>query len=58
MQKNLKAAHYFCSSNKESLKKDHLCGYFYCLEIFQPSEIEDWIDSNEMTVTPQILFSF
>lgn len=49
MQRNLKAAHRFCSGNKESLKKDNLCGCFYCLEIFHPSEIEEWIDSNENT---------
>ncbi|MGG3122771.1 cytoplasmic protein [Priestia megaterium] len=49
MQNKVKAAHRFCRDNKESLKEDSLCGCFYCLEIFHPSEIEKWIDSNEST---------
>ncbi|MCG0050769.1 cytoplasmic protein [Priestia aryabhattai] len=49
MLNSVKAAHRFCSDNKESLKEDNLCGCFYCLEIFHPSEIEEWIDSNEST---------
>ncbi|QSX23673.1 cytoplasmic protein [Priestia megaterium] len=49
MQNIVKAAHRFCNDNKESLKEDSLCGCFYCLEIFHPSEIKEWIDSNEST---------
>ncbi|MBA9042676.1 hypothetical protein HNP21_005813 [Bacillus aryabhattai] len=49
MQNSVKAAHGFCNDNKESLKEDNLCGCFYCLEIFHPSEIKEWIDSNEST---------
>jgi len=31
----------------EALKKDKVCGCFYCLRIFSPSEIEYWlIDDN------------
>jgi hypothetical protein len=41
MQNIVKAAHRFCSDNKESLKEDSLCGCFYCLEIFHPSEIKE-----------------
>lgn len=36
-------AHKFCSNNMPLLKKDSLCGCFYCLKIFNPAEIEDWI---------------
>lgn len=36
-------AHQFCSNNMEQLKKDTVCGCFYCLRIFNPSEIEEWI---------------
>lgn len=49
MQNSLKAAYRFCGNNKENLKEDNLCGCFYCLEIFHPSEIKEWIDSNEST---------
>ena len=37
------AAHQFCTNNKEGLQKDKMCGCFYCLKIFDPNEIEDWI---------------
>ena len=36
-------AHKFSSNHKEELQKDKLCGCFYCLKIFDPIEIEDWI---------------
>ena len=36
-------AHKFCINNKEDLKKDRKCGCFYCLKIFAPTEIKDWI---------------
>ncbi|WP_144502605.1 cytoplasmic protein [Bacillus thuringiensis] len=49
MQNSVKAAHRFCGNNKENLKEDNLCGCFYCLEIFHPSEIKEWINSNENT---------
>jgi len=28
---------------KKQLKKDTVCGCFYCLSIFSPSEITEWI---------------
>ncbi len=34
---------------RKNLKEENLCGCFYCLEIFHPSEIEEWIDNNEST---------
>ncbi len=37
------AAHKYCENNKESLKGDSVCGCFYCLKIFSPTEITEWI---------------
>ena len=37
------AAHRFSNNHMEQLKKDSVCGCFYCLRIFDPAEIEDWI---------------
>lgn len=34
-------AHEASGGNFESLKQDKICGCFYCLEIFPPSEIKD-----------------
>lgn len=30
--------------NKEEIMKSNTCGCFYCLEMFVPSEIKEWID--------------
>lgn len=36
-------AHKYSNNHKKQLKKDKVCGCFYCLEIFSPSEIKEWI---------------
>jgi hypothetical protein len=36
-------AHAFSSNHKEALKKDGLCGCFYCMEIFDPRLITEWV---------------
>lgn len=41
---DLEKAHSFCSNNKPSLAKDKLCGCFYCLEIFDPSQIAEYVE--------------
>ena len=47
------AAHEFCTANKEQLQKDNKCGCFYCLAIFEPSEIKDWLlDSAKTALCP------
>lgn len=38
-------AHKFSSDNYDALKKDSLCGCFYCTSIFNPAEIEGWLIS-------------
>lgn len=39
-------AHKHSNNHMEQLKKDKVCGCFYCLKIFSPQEIEDWLISN------------
>ena len=38
-------AHKYCNNNLEQLKKDSICGCFYCCKIYSPTEITDWIIS-------------
>lgn len=45
----LNKAHDFCMNNKDMLKNDSSCGCFYCLKIFSPSEITDWIPDTKET---------
>ncbi len=42
-QMDLIAAHAYSNNHMEQLKRDKVCGCFYCLKIFSPSEIEEWI---------------
>lgn len=37
-------AHEFLSNHREQILKDHKCGCFYCLKIFEPREITNWIE--------------
>ena len=40
---DLEDAHRYSCNNKPTLEKDSLCGCFYCLEIYDPVEIKEWI---------------
>lgn len=37
-------AHKYSAGNRDALKKDKVCGCFYCGRIFSPSEIDNWIE--------------
>ena len=52
------AAHKFSSNHRPELEKDRICGCFYCLRVFSPAEITEWlvdenlIDSSGTAVCP------
>jgi len=37
-------AHRFSTDHREKILKDNVCGCFYCLSIFSPSQIEEWVE--------------
>lgn len=41
--KDIIDAHLWSSNHKPELEKDQNCGCFYCLKVFSPSEITEWI---------------
>lgn len=43
---NYTLAHKFSNNHMEALKKDKVCGCFYCLKIYSPSKIKRWIISD------------
>ena len=46
-------AHAFSINNEEALMKESKCGCFYCLEIFSPKEISEWVeDASGTAVCP------
>jgi len=42
-------AHKYSINNRPQLLKDNVCGCFYCLEIFNPNIIEEWVEDTEGT---------
>jgi hypothetical protein len=40
-------AHKNCFHNRDEILKSHLCGCFYCLRTFAPTEILEWVDKVE-----------
>ena len=46
------AAHEHCSLNRAELEQSELCGCFYCMTIFHPNCISEWIDEAETAVCP------
>ena len=49
MDHHIRAAHAFCSNHQEQILKDRVCGCFYCLEIFDPALIKNWIADRKGT---------
>ena len=51
MNASLLAARYNLHSiyNRAEVEDSELCGCFYCLSTFHPSEIKEWTDKNEDT---------
>lgn len=45
-------AHKHSSNHKEKLQKDKRCGCFYCLRIFSPQDIDQWLDIEGTAICP------
>ena len=41
---DLEAAHEFSIYHRDQILKSDICGCFYCLAIFKPSDIKEWVD--------------
>jgi hypothetical protein len=47
------SAHEWSSYHRETLRDSEVCGCFYCLAVFSPSEIEDWTDHEDTALCPK-----
>jgi hypothetical protein len=47
------AAHKHCIYHRAELGRSEICGCFYCLSTFPPSEILEWIDEGQTAVCPK-----
>ncbi|MDD5065792.1 MAG: cytoplasmic protein [bacterium] len=45
-------AHKYTIYNREQIINDKKCGCFYCLEIFTPNQITEWIDNDQTALCP------
>jgi len=48
----IQEAHEFCNSNKNTISKSEFCGCFYCEKTFKPSEIKEWVGSEDRALCP------
>lgn len=46
-------AHKHSSNNRREIGKSKLCGCFYCLLIYQGSEIEEWVNGKTTAICPR-----
>jgi hypothetical protein len=49
----LEAAHKHCSLNRAELQTSSHCGCFYCLAVFAPVDVVEWIDEDQTAVCPK-----
>lgn len=42
-----RAAHRCSSRHRDEITESEICGCFYCLAIYPPSEIQEWVDQDE-----------
>ncbi|WP_444996276.1 hypothetical protein [Aliikangiella sp. IMCC44359] len=47
---DFRSAHQFSSLHREQLMKSEKCGCFYCLKIFHPEKIVEWVDEVDSNV--------
>ena len=47
------SAHEWSSYHRETLRESDVCGCFYCLEVFPPSEIEEWTCDDDTALCPK-----
>lgn len=50
---SVEKAHAHCGNNRAALNKSDTCGCFYCLAIYPPSEITEWIDHGNSALCPK-----
>ncbi len=52
MKTDTKQAHTHSSRHKAEVQASNVCGCFYCLKTFPPSDIREWIDKGQTALCP------
>jgi hypothetical protein len=53
MKLDLEAAHKHSFKSRKEVMASELCGCFYCLATFPPTEIEEWTDDEQTPMCPK-----
>jgi hypothetical protein len=48
-----KSTHKFCGNHREEILNSKLVGCFYCCEIYDPKEINEWVDKQQTAICPK-----
>ena len=48
-----RSAHKACSQNMDAISMSKQCGCFYCLNVYPPSDIVEWIEENDGDFTAE-----
>lgn len=51
-EKDLINAHACSMYNRKQLSKAKKCGCFYCLQVFNPNKILEWVDDGQTALCP------
>lgn len=49
-ENELKTAHKHCVRNRNEIIASDVCGCFYCLKAFAPSEVDSWLEENTLEI--------
>lgn len=49
----LELAHKSSTHNRQQIAQSDVCGCFYCLAVFGPSEIKEWVDNDDTALCPR-----
>jgi hypothetical protein len=49
----LQSAHEHSWRHRSEIEKSGLCGCFFCLAVYRPAEIEEWIDEGTCAMCPR-----
>lgn len=50
---DVEAAHRFSSLHRAQIESSDVCGCFYCLSVFPPEQIVEWVDSGKTAICPK-----
>ena len=53
MPSDILEAHSHCAQHRDEILGSELCGCFYCLETYRPSEITEWIVKGTCAICPR-----